>query len=174
MGKALEGSAGSGCGADFEGQNGRSVIVEALSQLFIGPVLGLAASGCPHAPNVVAGIAHHVTHVTPVIHVVGEDFPLLERQRLSHFAVLYLPRGVMVADALLRVAVEDDADVVGAIGHEHAGLTVGDHAAPDLRGYVGMTANVVTVVVRLSPCMRRPRGRMCLGVGMGIAVILKR
>ncbi|MNJ38061.1 hypothetical protein D3C77_329000 [compost metagenome] len=54
---------------------------------------------------------------------------------------------MVVADALLRVAVEDDADVMAAVGDDHAGLAVGDYAAPDLGWHVVVAANVVAVVV---------------------------
>jgi len=54
---------------------------------------------------------------------------------------------VVVADALLRVAVEDDADVVDAVGNDHAWLAIGDDATPNLGRYVVVAANVVAVVV---------------------------
>lgn len=128
--------------AHLEGEHGRGVVVEALGQLLIGPVLGLAASGCPHTPHVMARIAQHVLHIVPVVHPVGDHLPLLERQRLGHLAVLHLPSGVVVADALLRIVVEGDADIAAAVGHDHAGLTVGDHAAANLSRYGVVAAHI--------------------------------
>ncbi|MNJ59054.1 hypothetical protein D3C77_547170 [compost metagenome] len=54
---------------------------------------------------------------------------------------------MVVADALLRVAVEDDVDVVVAVRHDDAGLAVGDHTSTDLGRHVIGAANVVAVVV---------------------------
>jgi len=141
------GCAGGSGSAYFERQHGGGIVVEALGQVLIHPVLGLASGSCPHALNAMAGIAKHVPNVIPVVHAVGEYFPLLERQLLGHFAVLHLPGGVVVADALLGVAVEDDADVVAAVRNDDAGLPVGDDAAPDLGRNVVASANVVAVVV---------------------------
>lgn len=145
-GEALAGSAGRSGGTDFEREHGRSVVVETLGQLLVGPVLGLAASDCPHATHILVGIAQQVAHVIPVIRAVGQHFPLLERQRLGHLAVLHLPGRVVVADAFLRVAVEDDADVVTAVGDDHARLTVGYHSPPDLGRHIIVAVNVVAVV----------------------------
>lgn len=153
----LAGSAGgAGGSANFESQHGGGVVVKALGQFLIGPVLGLAAGRCPHALHIVARIAQHVPNVIPVVHAIGENFKLLERKRLGHFAVLHFPGWVVVADALLWVAVEDDADVVAAVGHDHARLTIGYHAAPDLGWHVVVAANVVAVVVAHGFSNRKP------------------
>jgi len=132
---------------NLERQHGCGVVVEALSQFLIGPILGLASSGCPNTPNVMSGIAQHVPHIIPVVHTVGEHLPLLERQLLGHFAVLHFPSWVVVTDALLRVAVEDYADVLTAVGHDHARLAVGDDAPAYLSWYAVMASDVVAVVV---------------------------
>jgi len=87
----------------------------ALGQLLVCPVLSLAAGRSPYTLHVVAGIAKHVPDVIPVVDAVGEHFPLLERQLFGHIAVLHLPGGVVVADALLRVAVENDSDVLSSL-----------------------------------------------------------
>ena len=42
---------------------------------------------------------------------------------------------------------EDDPDVVAAVGQDHAGLAIDDNAATDLGRHVVMPANVVAVVV---------------------------
>ena len=111
-----------------------------------------------------AGIAKHVPDVIPVVHAVGEHFPLLERQLLGHFAVLHFPGRVVVADALLRVAVEDAADVVAAVGHDHAWLAIGDDATPNLGRHVVVAANIVAVVVAHGFSMHAPASVAGCGV----------
>lgn len=85
-----------------------------------------------------------------------QDLLAFERKLLGHLAVLHLPSGMVVADALLRVAVEDDADVMAAVGDDHAGLAVGDYAAPDLGRHIVVVAHVGAVVAAHGFSMHAP------------------
>ncbi|MNN96351.1 hypothetical protein D3C81_2153210 [compost metagenome] len=56
---------------------------------------------------------------------------MLQRQLFGHLAVLHLPGGVVVADALLRFAVEEDSEVMSAVAGDGARLAICNHAATD-------------------------------------------
>lgn len=153
MGRALAGSAGWSGPADLEAEHALDVVV--LAPL-VGLVLGLRwragedidDGSIGDVPPVPSGHQHLVA---------------FQGQLLGHLAVLHFPGGVVVTDTLLRVAVEDDADVVPAIGHDYARLAVGDHAAPNLGRHVVVAANVVAVVVAhgfLQACAALRAGRV--------------
>ena len=107
-------------------------------------VFGLAASGRPYPDQIFASLAVPV-EIVPVM-LERQDQPLLERQRLGHFAVLHFVGGVVIADPLLRVFIQHHADVVAAIRQDDAGLTVGDDSAADFGGHLIVLPDVCAVV----------------------------
>lgn len=138
--------------ANLEAEHALDVVV--LTAL-IGLVLGLRRGA---SENIDDGAVGDV----PPVPASDQHLVALQGKLLGHLAVLHFPGGVVVADALLRVAVEDYADVVATVGHDHAWFTVGDHAPPDLGRHVVVAANVVAVVVAhgfLQTCAAL-RGRM--------------
>ena len=121
----------------------------------VGLVLGLRGRTGEHIDDGAIGDV-------PPIPATDQNLVALQRKLLGHLAVLHLPGGVTVADAFLRAAVEDDADVVPAICRDHARLAIGDHAASDLCWHAVVLANVGTVEVAhgfLHACAAL-RGRM--------------
>lgn len=83
----------------------------------------------------------------PPAPAADQHLSALQGQFSGHLAILHFPGGVVVANALLRVAVEDDSDVVATVGHDDAWLAVGHHPAPDLGRHIVLAADVVAVVV---------------------------
>lgn len=117
-----------------------AVILKSL----IGLVLGLASGGGPNSDQVFSGLPAPA-EIVPVV-IERQDKPLLEGQCLGHFAVLHFMGGVIVADPLLRIVVQHDADVVAPISQDDARLAVGDNAAADLGGHLIVLPDVCEVV----------------------------
>lgn len=139
---------------DLEVQHRPNAVAVVLKPL-VGLVFGLIRSGGPRPDQIFAGLSVPV-QIIPVM-LERQDQPFFQRQRLGHIAVLHFVGGVVVADPLLRVFVQHHADVMAAIGKDHAGLPVGDDAAADFGKHLIVLSDVRGVLVYgLSPVRRRP------------------
>ena len=112
--------------------------------------------GRPNVPRRMACITKHVFHVTPALQAGSEYFRVLEWKHFFLLAVLHFPSRAVVANALLRVAVEDDADIMSSVSDDYARLAVSDNSASDLGRHVLMSVYFFAVVVAHGVLHARP------------------
>lgn len=108
---------------------------------------GEAPVGRPNVPRIMACITKHVFHVIPALQAGSEYFRVLEQKHFFRLAILHFPCGAVVANALLRVVVEDDADVMSSVGDDYARLAVSDNSASNLGRHVLMPVYFIAVLV---------------------------
>lgn len=116
--------------------------VAVILKLLIGLVLGLASGS---GPNPDQAFSAPPAEIVPVV-IERQDKPFLEGQCLGHFAVLHFMGWVVVADPLLRIFVQHDADVVAAIRQDDTRLPIGDDPAADFGGHLIVLPDVLAVV----------------------------